>query len=235
MVEQVGLNQGLANNYYPTVTAPLNNPITVNNNTNSLFNASTPSVNDYSGDFMMQNLDFNAMAAGVSPQTNNGQIPQMPVQNQPQVPQTPVTVQNQPISQQTNSSFNGNNNVNTSELDNCLTQRDPNIAQTENGNPYRKTYTLTKTGAVAGLAAPIAVKGFELFKAGALKNIFKSKSLLVSCPLVAAAGLGIGWLLDGFLNSKRAQKVDGTVQPQPQPQPQSQSQVQPQAQLQAKA
>lgn len=231
MVEQVGLNQGLANNYYPAVTAPLNNPITVNNSTNnSLFDAPNPSVNDYSSDFMMQNLDFNAMAAGVSPQANNGQVLQVPVQNQPQVPQTPVTAQNQPAAPQTNPSFNGNNNVNTSELDNCLTQRDPNIAQTENGNPYRKTYTLTKTGAVAGLAAPVAVKGFELFKAGTLKNIFKSKSLLVSCPLVAAAGLGIGWLLDGFINSKRAQKADGTVQPQPQPQ----VQIQPQAQLQAK-
>ena len=218
MVEQVGLNQGLANNYYPTVTAPLNNPITVNNNTNSLFNASTPSVNDYSGDFMMQNLDFNAMAAGVSPQTNNGQIPQMPVQNQPQVPQTPVTAQNQPTAPQTSSSFNGNNNVNTSELDNCLTQRDPNIVQTENGNSYRKTYALTKAGAVVGLAAPVTAKAFELFKAGNIKNIFKSKSLLVSCPLVAAAGLGIGWLLDGFINSKRAQKADGVVQAQSQPQ-----------------
>lgn len=96
--------------------------------------------------------------------------------------------------------------MNTSELDNCLTQRDQNLVQTENGNTYRKTYTLTKTGAAVGLAAPVAVKGFELFKAGALKNIFKSKSLLVSCPLVAAAGLGIGWLLDGLINSKRAQK-----------------------------
>lgn len=226
MVDQVGLNQGLVSNNN-MLAAPVNVTAPAANN-QSLFQLPDPSVNNYANDFMMQNLDFNAMAAGVSPQANNGQMPQVPVQNQPQVPQTPVTVQNQPATPQTNPSFNGNNNVNTSELDNCLTQRDPNIAQTENGNPYRKTYTLTKTGAVAGLAAPVAVKGFELFKAGTLKNIFKSKSLLVSCPLVAAAGLGIGWLLDGFLNSKRAQKADGVIQPQPQPQ------VQPQTQLQAK-
>lgn len=226
MVDKVGLNQGFVSNNN-MLAAPVNVTAPAANN-QSLFQLPDPSVNNYANDFMMQNLDFNAMAAGVSPQANNGQIPQVPVQNQPQLPQTPVTVQNQPATPQTNPSFNGNNNVNTSELDNCLTQRDPNIAQTENGNPYRKTYTLTKTGAVAGLAAPVAVKGFELFKAGTLKNIFKSKSLLVSCPLVAAAGLGIGWLLDGFLNSKRAQKADGAIQPQPQPQ------VQPQTQLQAK-
>ncbi len=49
--------------------------------------------------------------------------------------------------------------------------------------------------------------------------------MLVSCPLVAVAGLGIGWLLDGFINSKRAQKADAVAQPQAQPQIQAQLQA----------
>ena len=217
MVDQVSLNQGLVSNNN-MLAAPVNVTAPAANN-QSLFQLPDPSVNNYANDFMMQNLDFNAMAAGIYP---NGQIPQVPAQNQPQ---TQTIVPNQPAQQQAVPTFSGNDNVNTSELDNCLTQRDQNLVQTENGNTYRKTYTLTKTGAAVGLAAPVAVKGFELFKAGALKNIFKSKSLLVSCPLVAAAGLGIGWLLDGFINSKRARKADAATQPQVQPQTQPQLQA----------
>ncbi len=220
MVSQVGLNQGLINNSYPAA-AQLSNP-SVTNNKNSLFDMSNPPVNNYANDFMMQNLDFNAMAAGIYPQASNGQIPQVPAQNQPQ---TQTIVPNQQAQEQVIPSFSGNDNVNTSELDGCLVQRDPNLVQTENGNTYRKTYTLTKLGAAVGLGTPVAVKGFELFKAGNLKNIFKSKNLLVSCPLVAVAGLGIGWLLDGFINSKRAQKADAVAQPQAQPQIQAQLQA----------
>ena len=217
MVDQVSLDQGLVSNNN-MLAAPVNVTAPAANN-QSLFQLPDPSVNNYANDFMMQNLDFNAMAAGIYP---NGQIPQVPAQNQPQ---TQTIVPNQPAQQQAVPTFSGNDNVNTSELDNCLTQRDQNLVQTENGNTYRKKKKKKKTGAAVGLAAPVAVKGFELFKAGALKNIFKSKSLLVSCPLVAAAGLGIGWLLDGFINSKRAQKADAATQPQVQPQTQPQLQA----------
>ncbi len=208
MVSQVGLNQSLVNSN-STQLASLNIP-TVSNN--SLFsNMPDFSVNNYTNDFMMQNLDFDAMAAGIYPQQNVGQ-------NLPAIAQNSQTLQNPvqapQVTQTATPAFSGNQELNTSELDGCLAQRDPNLVNTKSGNSYRKTNTFAKTGAVTGFAAPLLVKGFELFKTGNLKNIFKSKQLLVSCPLVAAAGLGIGWLLDGFTNSKRAQSADANAQQQ---------------------
>ncbi len=156
MVSQVGLNQGLINNSYPAA-APLSNP-SVTNNKNSLFDMSNPPVNNYANDFMMQNLDFNAMAAGIYPQSKQRtDSASSCTQNQPQ---TQTIVPNQQAQEQVIPSFSGNDNVNTSELDGCLVQRDPNLVQTENGNTYRKTYTLTKLGAAVGLGTPVAVKGF---------------------------------------------------------------------------
>ena len=119
---------------------------------------SNPPVNNYANDFMMQNLDFNAMAAGIYPQASNGQIPLSSCTKSTAKHKT--IVPNQQAQEQVIPSFSGNDNVNTSELDGCLVQRDPNLVQTENGNTYRKTYTLTKLGAAVGLGTPVAVKWF---------------------------------------------------------------------------
>ena len=45
-------------------------------------------------------------------------------------------------------------------------------------------------------------------KGGKISELFKFKQLAIVCPALALAGVGIGALVDGFINTKNAQKAD---------------------------
>ena len=202
MVSQAtSINPALGNyNYQYPLTA-------AKNSSNNLLTGGTPVISDYSDDIMMSNLDF-SNPANLQPITTQqtGAAP-LPLTRQTQ---QPTSFTSNPAGQTPETS---------SELDGYLVQQDKNIAYTENGNSYKKSNSGKVLGAIAGFFAPLAGKVIDLFKGGSIKNLFKLKQLAIVCPAIALAGLGVGALVDGFTNSKKAQAADANAsQPQAQTQ-----------------
>ncbi len=215
MVSQVGLNTGIYNSPYSFNNNMAFQNNSTNNSTNSLFtNNSTgnnglynPVGNDYSDDIMMQKFDTMLNSA---------------LNTQAQNPSQNLSANYNPMSDMnTNTSFTSNASTNqtadtqqpidTSELNGYLAQQDKNIAYTENNNAYHKSNTAKKAGAVLGFLAPTAGKFIQLFKGGKFKDLFKFKQLAIACPALALAGLAIGSLVDGYINSNRAKTADQTA------------------------
>jgi len=107
-----------------------------------------------------------------------------------------------------NNQTRANAQIDAGELTNCLLSRDKNVKQNENGNYYTTTNTGKKLGAFAGVLTPLIGK----IIGGGLKSVLNLKTLLISCPALAAAGFGIGALLDHIVNTKRSQQSDENAQ-----------------------
>ncbi len=184
MVSGVALNTSMA--AMPNYNAGLSN----NNNSNALLNfGNNGLMTGYEDDIMMSNMDFAQIAAN----------PQAALMQTPTVGTTPSMTGGQ--TQQTGQPDEG-------ELAGYLQQRDRNTAVTESGNRYVKTNAGKTFGAVLGFLSPVVGKVVSLIKGAKFKDLFKFKQLAIACPALAVAGLGLGALIDGFCNSKKAQKAD---------------------------
>lgn len=217
MSTQVGLNTSyLGNNNFGNnnlnntigATNTSFNPLALGGNSNNLFNF-TPTVNNYNDDIMMSKLDSIFANSGMQQNLNNNITnSQMQYQNNnnntnPTFSSSQQLQQTQPQMQNPNSS-----ELEMNELDGYLAAKDKNIAYTENNNPYRKTNAAKSAGAILGFLAPVGGKIVKLFQGGKFKDLFKFKHLAIACPALALAGLGVGYLIDGYTNTKRAEKAD---------------------------
>lgn len=209
MVSQVGLNTGF-NNYSTSSNPVITNTIGSNN---SIFNVPQ---NNYSDDIMMQNFDAMLNSALTSQAQQSGlNSLQQPAVNQDynqllyanNNAQSFTSNQNNMLAQnyQTDSQQQP---VDVSSLNGHLIQRDKNVAYTENNNAYHQSNTAKKAGAFLGFLAPMGGKIVKLFQGGKFKDLFKFKQLAIACPALALAGLAVGSLVDGYINSKRAKEAD---------------------------
>lgn len=91
-----------------------------------------------------------------------------------------------------------------SELNGCLadTQGD-DVDYTKSGNPYKKASFGKKSGAVLGFLAPIA--------SHLISGSKEWKQLFKTCPLLAIAGFGIGYLVDSCTEANRANAADAAA------------------------
>ncbi len=192
-----------------TVLSPLGNlnslsPLAGNmGNMNGLGTGSLGLAN-YADDIMMSGLNFN-LQNNLQPTTQTG--------GQALTGQTPLPLNQttqQTTTQTTNAqqSFTSNSEQLPSELDGLLVQQDKGVACTENGNTYKKSTLGKLVGGIAGFFTPLASKIVDLMKGGKISELFKFKQLAIVCPALALAGVGIGALVDGFINTKNAQKAD---------------------------
>jgi len=213
MVSQVGLNTG---------SATLYNPLPSLNTNNNLLN-STGTLSDYSDDIMMSNINFKALAAGNAQGQNTASSTTSPAIGQELSGTASQTTPQLSFTQSAQGQQQDNG-----ELAGYLTQRDKNVAYTESGNRYTKTGTGKVACGILGFLAPLGSKIVSLVKGGSFKELFKFKQLAVACPVLAAAGIGIGAVIDGFINSKRAQAADTQTSGTAAAQAQTQQQTTPQ-------
>lgn len=185
MVSQVGLNTSVGTAMQPQQLPALpRNNSGANGNGNIFANYNSVPTNDYSNDIFMSNMNFNQLAAPASSQTQEQQ-----------------------------QSFQGGKK-----------------AIAEQQSEPKKSNRFKVLCAVGGLTAPVVLKAKdhlkggklkELFKAGKIKELitsgkvmkfFKQKEFLVSCPIFAVVGLGLGMMLDSCFASRKAVKEDQKAQ-----------------------
>lgn len=161
-------------------------PVQNNKSQNSIFANSSlnATTNDYSNDLMMANLNFSSIPTGQTQQTN-----QTTEQNQSaQAPQQ--TQQNITTPQ-----FTSNGQA-TDALTGCLADKNAN----------KKSNIGKLLGGIAGFLAPLAGKVIGLCKGQSVKALFDLKQLAITCPLIGAAGFGVGVLVDSYLDTKNAKQ-----------------------------
>jgi len=217
----IGVNTDYANsnlngavsmqNYLAPANTALNNPSL--SKSGSIFNfgnnpLGTVTTNNYEDDFFMPdclktssmtNLPVNTVApetATTAPVVQQNNNPQNIVQQDFEKSQQSVV---NPVSTQLTTE---------EDLTGYLNAGDKNLEITENGNPYIKTNTGKKAGAALGFLAPVTGKLVQLFKGGKFSELFKFKQIAIACPAIALAGLGIGALIDGYVNTQRAKAAD---------------------------
>lgn len=188
--QNIGLGTTTAQNTTTTATAQNNKSL------NSIFsnNSLNATTNDYSNDLMMSNLNFSSIASGQAPQ-NTTPIEQAQIQPQ-QEQQAPAktALNSNPID----------------PLTGCLAEQ----------NTPKKSNIGKLVGAIGGFLAPLAGKVVGLCKGQNIKTLFNLKQLAITCPLIGAAGLGVGVLVDSYLDTKNAKKplqqlqAPQTTQPQ---------------------
>lgn len=133
-------------------------------------------------------------------------------QQAPQSQQPVQTVSQQPVTQpqydvanpQQQTTATQNPQFTGSELNGCLadTQGD-DVDYTKSGNPYKKASFGKKSGAVLGFLAPIA--------SHLISGSKEWKQLFKTCPLLAIAGFGIGYLVDSCTEANRANAADAAA------------------------
>lgn len=174
--QNIGLGTTTAQNTTTTATAQNNKSL------NSIFsnNSLNTTTNDYSNDLMMSNLNFSSIASGQTPQ-NTTPIEQAQIQPQ-QEQQAPAktALNSNPID----------------PLTGCLAEQ----------NTPKKSNIGKLIGAIGGFLAPLAGKVVGLCKGQNIKTLFNLKQLAITCPLIGAAGLGVGVLVDSYLDTKNAKK-----------------------------
>lgn len=174
--QNIGLGTTTAQNTTTTATAQNSKSL------NSIFsnNSLNTTTNDYSNDLMMSNLNFSSIASGQAPQ-NTTPIEQAQIQPQ-QEQQAPAktALNSNPIDQ----------------LTGCLAEQ----------NTPKKSNIGKLVGAIGGFLAPLAGKVVGLCKGQNIKTLFNLKQLAITCPLIGAAGLGVGVLVDSYLDTKNAKK-----------------------------
>lgn len=91
-----------------------------------------------------------------------------------------------------------------SELNGCLAEpQSDDVDYTKSGNPYKKASFGKKSGAVLGFLAPIA--------SHLIRGSKEWKQLFKTCPLLAIAGFGIGYLVDSCTEANRANAADAAA------------------------
>lgn len=207
MVSQVGSMAPMPN---------YNNPLCATNtmatNNNSVFDYANPLATGttYDNDMFMPDFLKTPVITGqaqqtqaqVQPQAQNNQtyLTQQVPQSQQQVAQPQYDVANpqqQTVATQ-NPQFTG------SELNGCLAEpQGDDVDYTKSGNPYKKASFGKKSGAVLGFLAPIA--------SHLISGSKEWKQLFKTCPLLAIAGFGIGYLADSCTESNRANAADAAA------------------------
>lgn len=225
MTDSLSLNTNLlsGNNYSAgTGIQPFSAPTTASG---SLFSPIQSNSSAYTNDFMMSGLDFDSLA--YDPQTGSI-FQQKPAQNpQPQAQALPQlnnnagvqTFTSAPVAQQNPQQQvvpqNSNGQPNLSELDNYLVKDD-------NAKPQTPSNICKKAGAAVGFLAPVAERVWAGLKSGSVIKALNLKQLAVTCPIIALAGYGIGYLADGIISSIKGNK-NSTPAAQPVPQVQQQN------------
>lgn len=137
------------------------------------------------------------------------QVPQsqQPV-TQPQYDVTPQQVAQQPqydvANPQQQTTATQNPQFTGSELSGCLAEpQGDDVDYTKSGNPYKKASFGKKSGAVLGFLAPIA--------SHLISGSKEWKQLFKTCPLLAIAGFGIGYLVDSCTEANRANAADAAA------------------------
>ena len=221
MVSQVGSMAPMPN---------YNNPLSATNtmpaSNGSVFDYANPLATGtaYDNDMFMPDFLKTPVITGQAQQAQAQVQPQAQAQNtqtdlSQQVPQSqqPVTEPQYDVTQQRvaqpqydvanpqqqtvatqNPQFTG------SELNGCLadTQGD-DVDYTKSGNPYKKASFGKKSGAVLGFLAPIA--------SHLISGSKEWKQLFKTCPLLAIAGFGIGYLVDSCTEANRANAADAAA------------------------
>lgn len=201
---------------------PLNtlNPLTTSNTASSTSNllnfGSNPlltSGNSYEDDmFMPDSLKMTSQTTtSVQTQTlldgsTQGQQSQKSaasVQSQASVPQT-----EQAQSGLQTETSGQENTEDLSSLNGCLSQSDDSTGVTDSGNSYKKANSGKILGAGIGFLAPLSGKIAQVIKGGKISKVFNLKQLVTTCPMIAIAGFGIGYLIDQCRNSNRAKAAD---------------------------
>lgn len=100
----------------------------------------------------------------------------------------------------------------TDQLTGCLADQ----------NSPKKSNIGKLIGAIGGFLAPLAGKIVGLCKGQSAKTLFNFKQLAITCPLIGAAGLGVGVLVDSYLDTKNAKKPTQQLQTPQTAQPQAQ-------------
>lgn len=190
----------------------------------SLFNPLQSNSSAYTNDFMMSGFDFNSLVYDeqsgsiFQKKTAQNQQAQIPAVSQPQVNNgvhsftSAAPQQNQQVPVPTQ-----NGQLNLSELDNYLV-KDQNTAAAQTPTNIGK-----KIGTGLGFLAPIAERAIAGLKSGSVVKALNLKQLAVTCPIVALAGFGIGYLADGIINTIKGNKSQPAQQA-----PQTQQQAVPQ-------
>ena len=209
MVSQVGSMAPM-----PNYNNPLSATNTMATNNNSVFDYANPLATGtaYDNDMFMPNFLKTPVITGQAQQAQAQAQPQAQAQNTQtdltqQVPQSQQQVaqpqydvanpQQQTVATQ-NPQFTG------SELNGCLAEpQGDDVDYTKSGNPYKKASFGKKSGAVLGFLAPIA----SLLISGSKEW----KELFKTCPLLAIAGFGIGYLVDSCTESNRANAADAAA------------------------
>lgn len=216
MVSQVGSMAPMPNYNNPlfaTNTMPASN--------GSVFNYANPLATGtaYDNDMFMPDFLKTPVITGqaqqaqaqVQPQAqaqaqNTQTVSQQPV-IQPQYDVTPQQVaqpQYDVANPQQQTTATQNPQFTGSELNGCLadTQSD-DVDYTKSGNPYKKASFGKKFGAVLGFLAPIA--------SHLISGSKEWKQLFKTCPLLAIAGFGIGYLVDSCTEANRANAADAAA------------------------
>ena len=134
-------------------------------------------------------------------------VSQQPV-TQPQYDVTPQQVAQQPqydvANPQQQTTATQNPQFTGSELNGCLAEpQGDDVDYTKSGNPYKKASFGKKSGAVLGFLAPIA--------SHLISGSKEWKQLFKTCPLLAIAGFGIGYLVDSCTEANRANAADAAA------------------------
>ena len=221
MVSQVGSMAPMPNYNNPlcaTNTMPASN--------GSVFDYANPLATGtaYDNDMFMPNFLKTPVITGQAQQAQAQVQPQAQAQNTQtdltqQVPQSqqPVTqpqydVTQQQVAQpqydvanpQQQTTATQNPQFTGSELNGCLAEpQGDDVDYTKSGNPYKKASFGKKSGAVLGFLAPIA--------SHLISGSKEWKQLFKTCPLLAIAGFGIGYLVDSCTEANRANAADAAA------------------------
>ena len=201
---QNGFNFPLGNNF--NFTSNSSNPLASGTkNNNSLFGP-LQSSNTYSNDFMMSGFDFNSLSYDAKTGTIFQQKPVQDNKVQASVNQKNnagvLNFLSEPLQQTGTSSLTGNvssQEPNFSELNNYLTKQ-------ENAQQPTPSNIGKIAGAAVGFSAPIAERVVAGLKNGSVIKALNWKQLAVTCPIIALAGYGVGFLADKIINSVKGVK-----------------------------
>ena len=81
----------------------------------------------------------------------------------------------------------------------------------ENENVYERTSTFKKLGATVGLSIPLLTSGYKILKGAKLSDALKYKELGIKGLAIGIAGWCAGAIIDGFINSNRAQTASNAA------------------------
>lgn len=217
MVSQVGSMAPMPNYNNPlsaTNTMPVSN--------GSVFDYANPLATGtaYDNDMFMPDflktpvINGQAQQAQAQAQAQNTQtdLTQQVPQSQQPVTQPQYDVTQQQVAQpqydvanpQQQTTATQNPQFTGSELNGCLAEpQGDDVDYTKSGNPYKKASFGKKSGAVLGFLAPIA--------SHLISGSKEWKQLFKTCPLLAIAGFGIGYLVDSCTESNRANAADAAA------------------------